>query len=110
MNTKNPSRNRINYSDKLDKEVEKFSDDGDNWKLRLDVAGCTTYGDNDTNGTMEGGFSIGLGCPPDKMVWSGYSETDNMRYYVYAKDEKDAVKAWKAAVKAAKAAFKKSKK
>ena len=100
------NRTKINYSKKLDAEVKRCTGVFifhclDHY---LEVAGSTTFGDHDTNGTMENGFSIGINCPPDKMVWSGYSERAGVRYYVYAKDENEAISVWKDAVKKAKAA------
>jgi len=105
-------RTEINFSKKLDAAVEKFEkapcdEKYDYPSNYLNCAGVTTYGDHDTNSAIEEGFSMAINCPPDKTVFSGYSETSETRYFVYASDEEDALKVWAACVKEARAEAKK---
>lgn len=99
-------RGKINYSEKLDALVVAFSKKP--WSGCPDVAGSTMYGDHDTNGAIENGFELAMRCPLDTMVFSGYSEASGVRWYVYAKDENDALRVWKKAVKEAKITVSKS--
>ena len=56
-----------------------------------DIAGSFNYEHERGIVDVDNAFEMAMNCPDDKMVWAGYSKPDDIIFFVYATDEKNAV-------------------
>jgi hypothetical protein len=108
------SRGKINYSEKLSRLVSKFKDEpekenSDHPSNHLDVAGNIIFDEENVDEMLDYGFEMAMKCPSDLMVFSGtQSSGAGASFFVFAKDEADALRVWREAAKNAKAKARKT--